>query len=433
MFSLHDHTRRLLCRAGFLLLCVLPTLGVAAWCANRNTAGHRTECEQALGSNLGVLAKIGAIDHTRPGVLLYHDVELAEPEASEPFFKARLIEAGINGGELILLASQPEIRGTEWTTVWELLGRRLRRQAAEPDLPVRFSAAELTVHNGDDSQTFTELRGLIEPSEKGTALTLSFRLAGVEMSESAKIRIERNRKTSPPTTNLELQTGGGALPCAILLSPVGRAECLGPRATFRGSVWLKEAASGWEGELSGQFANLALGRLIGGQFPHHLSGAAQVTVQKAVLKQGRVEAAEGSFSAGPGVIGRSLIISLYQQLHWEPGKLAEEAAELTPYEQLAFSFVLDPRGLVFSGQCRDGRPGAILETHKGPLLMEPQEQPQPVLNLVRALVPAAEVQIPATRESDWLLQHLPLPKLTASDDETSNPAAARLHLQRPEH
>ena len=430
-FHLHDHTRRFFCRTGFFFCCVIPTLAVAAWCANRHTNSHTLEGERELAEKVGVLAKIAGVEHPRPGVILYRGVELAEPEASEPFFKARVVEAGLNDGTFVMIASQPEIRGAQWPAVWELLGRRLRRQTADAGVPVRFAAAELTVHDENGSQTFTELRGQVEPTENGTALTVNFRLAGVDMPDPAKIRIERNRKTSPPTTSLELHTGGGALPCGMLMSPLGGAESLGRKATFRGSLWAKETPAGWEGELSGQFAALDLGRLVGGQFPHHLSGPASITVQKAVLKQGRVEEAEGSFAAGPGVIGRSLMISLFEQLHWEPGKLAEQAAELTPYEQLAFSFVLDKRGLVLGGQCRDGTPGAMLETRAGALLLEPREQPQPILNFVRALVPASEVQIPATRESDWLLQHLPLPKLSPPREEpTPNPASAKLHFQR---
>jgi hypothetical protein len=421
-----------LCRAGFFFGCVVPTLLVIAWCAARHASSRMGECERELANRLGVLAKIAEVEYPRPGVVLYRGVELAEPEASEPFFKARVIEAGYNQETFVLIASQPEIRGAQWPAVWELLARRLRRQTSDAEVPVRFVAAEMTLHGEKSAQTFTELRAQIEPTERGSALVVNFRLAGVEMLDLAKIRIERDRKASPPTTNVELHTGGGSLPCEVLCTLLGmKSDSLGPKATFRGSLWAKDTVGGWEGELSGQLAQLDLGRLVTNQFPHHLSGTANVTIQKGVVKQGRLEEAEGSFTAGPGVVGRSLLFALFDNLHWEPGRLAEESAELNPYEQFAFSFVLSKKGLVFGGQCRDGLPGAMIETRSGPLLLEPKEQPQPVLNLIRALVPASEVQVPASHESHWLLEHLLLPQLVAPvEAEGANSSGAKLRVKR---
>ena len=43
------------------------------------------------------------------------------------------------------------------------------------------------------------------------------------------------------------------------------------------------------------------------------------------------------------------------------------------------------------------------------LLREPKAQPQPVLNLVRALVPQTALQVPASRETDELTRVLPVP------------------------
>ena len=45
---------------------------------------------------------------------------------------------------------------------------------------------------------------------------------------------------------------------------------------------------------------------------------------------------------------------------------------------------------------------------------EPAVARQPVVNLVRALVPASEVQVPATRESDKLARVLPIPSIVAA-------------------
>jgi hypothetical protein len=50
---MHDRTRRMLCRAGFLALCVLPTIGVFAWSSSRASLGHSTERAAELSRELG--------------------------------------------------------------------------------------------------------------------------------------------------------------------------------------------------------------------------------------------------------------------------------------------------------------------------------------------------------------------------------------------
>jgi len=48
MFRLHDCTRRRLLLAGFVLLCVVPTVLVAGWCAWRNRPGKTADEAERL-------------------------------------------------------------------------------------------------------------------------------------------------------------------------------------------------------------------------------------------------------------------------------------------------------------------------------------------------------------------------------------------------
>jgi hypothetical protein len=49
---------------------------------------------------------------------------------------------------------------------------------------------------------------------------------------------------------------------------------------------------------------------------------------------------------------------------------------------------------------------------------------------VRTLVPQSAVQVPASRQTDWLLQHLPLPEVVPLPGTGSDPPTA--HLRLPE-
>jgi hypothetical protein len=56
------------------------------------------------------------------------------------------------------------------------------------------------------------------------------------------------------------------------------------------------------------------------------------------------------------------------------------------------------------------------------LTSEPVVRPQPVVALLQMLVPASDVQVPATRQTDWLMQHLPVPPMMATRDaKTAGP------------
>ena len=51
-------------------------------------------------------------------------------------------------------------------------------------------------------------------------------------------------------------------------------------------------------------------------------------------------------------------------------------------------------------------------------------QPVPIAALLQALVPRADVQVPATRQTDWLMRRLPVPQASAlRTAEGASPAA----------
>ena len=208
----------------------------------------------------------------------------------------------------------------------------------------------------------------------------------------------------------------------MLAGPLDMAHHLGPHAQFRGSIWATETPDGWEGEMSGQFIEVDLQSLVSEQFPHRLSGPAEITIQNARIHHGRLEEASGMLTAGPGVISRSLLTAALENLHCTAGDAAAKVAALEQYEQLAFAFTIDASGLTLRGQCPAKR-GAILTSRDGALLSE-SAAAVPVVSLLRTLVPQSEVQAPATRESAWLISRLPVPEIVPPTEKPPELAAA---------
>jgi hypothetical protein len=450
MFRLHESTRRRICRAAFLLLCVVPTASVSAWCARRHLPGVAAAEAERLERELGLDVSLAGLRHLRPGRVLYEGLELADPETGRPLLQCRALEVdrqqsadrdGRPRALLVLLASQPEIEAAAIDRLGELLGRMLRRPTGSSQTDLRLVAGQLTLRATDASQTVSEVQGSIASFSGGMQAEASFRLAGIDTPQPIRIRIVRNRQITPPATGFELDTGGGAVPCGLLAVGLPLLERLGRRSRLRGYVWANQTddgtSPGWEGEFAGQVYDVDLDDLVTGHFPHKLSGTAQLTVQSARFRQRRLEHATGTLVAGPGVISRSLVDAAVAQLGLVRGAEPQTPGELVPYEQLAAGFLIDARGLQLQGGCaasgnRHESPvaGTILADRQGRLLGEPAVQPQPVVALVRTLVPASQHQVPATRQTDWLIGHLPVPQVVPPAGTRPGLPQARLRLGR---
>jgi hypothetical protein len=443
----------MVCRAAFLALCVLPTLGVFAWSSSRISAGRSTESAAELSRELGLKVSLAGVAYPRPAVALYDGVELADPETSAPLARMRFLEIAESSSATAIVASQPVLDAVRLGRLWQAAAERMRDDnSAMP--PVRLVAREATLEwpgpspAGGDSQTLTDVLGELAVKSDGqrqTTASLSFRLAGSESPEPVRVRYTRQASAPQPaaivernsfhsgldgavtvSTRFELDTGGASVPLSMLTVPLGLADRLGPRAKFRGSLWASETRDGWDGELTGEFTDVDLQTAIEEQFPHHMSGTATLTIARARFHGGRLEEARGSLVAVSGVIGQSLLSAAARHLQLSGTAGANSNEALVPYDRLAFSFEIDSSGLTIHGQC-DRPPGTIVRRGDTALLTEAGGGPVPVIALLRTLVPLSEVQVPATRESDWLMQCLPVPQIVPPKGELPH---GKLRLMR---
>jgi len=421
MFQLHDKSRRRICLAAFFALCVAPTVIVLTCGVARHLPWHvRAEADR-LTWQLGQKVSIARVRHLRPGAVLYEGLELSDPEAGNRILCCGKLKAvwGPSTGRhgqgppcLVLIAYQPEIDSDEIDQVWRLVEAALSRRAGCPDSGVQLAADQLTLRTGEATHTLTQVRGTIRRLPDGSQADVAFRLAEVETPEPVQIRVVRGHHAEPPAMGLGLYTGGGALPCSLLALGVPGLEALGPRSRFGGYLWVNETPDGHEGELAGQFTEVDLDGLVARHFPHAIRGVAQLTVRGARFRQGRLEEATGSLSAGPGTISRSLVDAAADRLGMTGGLEPNVPDRLVSYKRLAVSFRIDSRGLELRGECVPTGSAAILVGRYGTLLGEPIRQPVPVAALVQTLVPDGEVQVPVTRQTDWLMRRLPIPDLS---------------------
>ncbi len=198
---------------------------------------------------------------------------------------------------------------------------------------------------------------------------------------------------------------------------------LGSKARFRGEFVVEQSATDFscmegKGELAGRLFDVDLTTLVAEPCPHKISGTAEVVLgNPALFAAGRLESLSARIKAGPGKADRSLLQDCVEKLGLETGVDLGIAEEKIKYQQLAFDVTLNAAGLEIDGRCpfnRDGvdYPGVIMADGRLCMLANSAKQaaPQPVAALIRALTPPGALQAPATRQADWLVRHLPLPK-----------------------
>jgi hypothetical protein len=153
-----------------------------------------------------------------------------------------------------------------------------------------------------------------------------------------------------------------------------------------------------------------LSTLITDVFAHHLlTGKATIDVRQARFENGRLIAAEGEVQSENGLVSRSLLDGAAEHLGWQIAEQVSEKSETRfRYVKLQFDFHLDESGLTVHGKC--GEPNVIMLGETGPLAWESGKL-IPVTNFVRLLVPDSTHQVPATRQTAWLSNLLPVPSI----------------------
>jgi len=417
MFPLHDSSRRRISVAAFFALCVVPTVIVLVCGLARHMPGHVQTVATRLSWQLGQRVSLARVRYLRPGVVVYEGVELSDPETGDRVLRCRTLKVARerpmdNEGRgrpcLVMIASQAEVEAGRLDQVWQLVRGALTGRAGSVEWDVRLAAGEVRLKQGETSHALSQILGRIDRLPGGSQADVTFRLAEVETPEPIQVRVARNGQTEPPASGLGVYTGGGAVPCSLLALAVPEFEAMGPGSRFSGYVWANEAPEGWSGELVGKFSGVDLERLVAGRFPHTLGGAAELTIQKALVRQGRLEEATGSLVAGPGAISRSLLDAAAGRLGMVRGPDPRDPGQLVSYDRLAVSFRIDSHGLQLRGACPPAGSGTVLAGSLGVLLGEPKAQPVPVAAVIQTLAPAGAIQVPATRETDWLMRRLPV-------------------------
>jgi hypothetical protein len=415
-FAMPDSSRLFLCRAGFVLFCVVPTALVGLWIVRRSTGDYalaqRAEWQRALSSRLGMAVEIDRVRYPSYATARLEGVRLLEPETRALAAQSATVEISAADQGWQIEAWQPQIAADQLEPLARLLAERLLRSAGGDIVRCTMAAHELTITSADQAQSFTQVAGRLEPASKGPQLALEFHLPMTQPASAtpARLTITRNRQQSPPASHYELDTAGNSLPCGLLADLVPQFVHLGRDCRFAGTAsWTLGAAA--SGQFAGTLEGVDLDMLVTEHFPHQLSGQARVQVEQGLVAGSKLTELRGTLHAADGAISPSLLAAAAEHLQLAPPADLNSMppGQAISYRRLAIGFHLDGNILRLAGSADPTKAGVLVANASGPILEAPPKHAVAATNLLRVLLPESQFQVPATRQTDALVGLLPLP------------------------
>lgn len=410
--------RRLrLCRWGFLLLCVVPTIVVATGIALPNRC---QPWEDLARDQTGLVATIGEVSHPEPNATLLQKVVLADPDVGV-VAKLRAVEIDGSDKTFTFSLTHPEIRADRLDRVCRAIQQRALRK--RPLLTgIEAYCRQLTLllpakgaKSPSPIATLSDVKCRITATAKGNKFDLRFSLAGSASASPCRLTIERQSSgNSEPSVAWQIATHDCFVPCRVLSSVFPPLDRLGPDCQFRGSIQGVTNRQGWTGSVQGEFTEIDLYRLVQEQFLHTLEGAADVTLTELKFHNSQIVVAKGRLRGQRGTIGNSLLAAAAEHLGCRSQN--NLAGTATRYRVIDFSFDVLSDRVALRGNCK-AQPTTMIEGVLGePLLDEPKHASR-LAALARTLVPHRDVQVPLTRETSKLLSLFPIPTLQGKQSQ----------------
>ena len=409
--------RILLCRLGFVFFCLLPTLAVGIWVAA--VADHQAAApidvarlRLELSTRLGMAIEIERASGSREAFRL-EGLRIRDPETGDVLAQAAAVEATRTSAGWQIEAFRPVVDLTHMRRLASRLHDRLLCGPKQERPSLTIAARDvLLIGNGQQNSLHQIVAGL-NGQDTGPQLTVELQLTAAS-AVPIRVSIARNQQIVPPATNWQIATNGEQLPIAMLTALLPEIARLGPQCHFAGTISGVEGlgGSGWSAELAGTLDHVDFDSLVTEHFPHQLSGIGTIHIERASIHDSRLVEFRGGIDITPGSASKSLFTAAQEHLGLIPTEELPGSDYATiPFQRLAFDLQLDGRRLQIRGTAGAPDDSIVLATANGPLVSANPDHSVPAVNVLRALLPDNQFQVPATRQTDALVGLLPLPDL----------------------
>jgi len=417
MFVERSAARIQLVRTLFVLACLLPTLGLAAWAVYRHSAGYVDPLLASWSRSIGLTITVDRLEHLRPAVIRLRDVALSDSRQHQVAAVAEAEVETRDGGTLLRLPRLSlDASGTA------ALAALARSWLTEPVRFPRGGAVQVDelLWTADGSQR--SLGGFrLELVVVGTDRAIRIRR---EPADDDELRLRAITSTEGLRLEAELTCNRG-LPAELVASVSGWLPRFGSAATIRGRLQGTATEKGvagpppqvqWSGRGDAVVTGVELAGLAGA-VGQSARGDAVLRIERLEVEQGRITAARLLLSAENGSLGRGLLERLVTVLgcRFGPGSAPFSAGSdwlngpSIPFDEAACAVELDASGVVVEPA---GLGGATLVASRGAAVLEAANARIPYERFAwffaattTGMLPAT---IPASPQALEVLSRLPL-------------------------
>ena len=399
MLRLNPLTKRWICRSLFLLLGVMPLLGSIAFATWHRVSHTEVRAEQKLTAMVGLDTRIETLSTPAPQTILTARVSLLDPETGIPLVKADGVQFQSTPSGNRMQFDSLRISGERMRAIVGLLQDRILKQRHALDRPIYQMADRVTLVTDAGEVDLCELSIEAKQQQNERVANISFKQSR-DAVESVRIKVTRTQATSESAairTAVRIETGTTPLPCSLLLANSRLADRWGPDLTFQGVAWIDESQGIYTGDITGNLANVEVDRALGSRFVGCIHGSAAVQIEQAVFQSNRLEQLRARIMLEDSSIDAALLRSFATHLgvRLAPSlseQLNSPTAKPVTFDRSEFRFQLNQNGLEFVGLTPlTDRPAAkkqtrlLLVAEGTGLAAHPRQQPQPAVNLLRAL------------------------------------------------
>ena len=406
MPRLNERTHRLVCRAGFVACCALPTLAVCTWIAAARLPSQRAAWENGLEARLDADVTIESVSYPQPGLTRLEGLSIARHRSEQPLIEIKRLELRYDLGTWYADSQQVSLRDDgRGLGPWLERCTKSRNGPSTAGVQLLVERVSLSGQREDISLRQLVLRCGSSPDAN---LSLSV-MVGEDASTPLRLEL---KPQAHGAIAAHVETGAAALPVPVAALILPEASKLGAQASITGSLDCTHSDAGMTGHFTGHLDQVDLNSLTTPHLPPEmaLSGIAHISLVDVRFQDGRLTQASGSFRSNSGTVGRQLIETVAYELKLKGfAPAGSEANKSIAYDELAFDFSLDPRAFKVNGQCKAQPQGAMLTTREnGVVLLDTSAaQSQSPTSLARLFSPLSRDWIPATDQAQWLQRHLP--------------------------
>ena len=333
MPTLHETTRKRICRVGFFLLCLAPTVATGGWIASHYWPGTHERMETALAERLRVSPKLSPRQTPKPGLTRFSSATLAG------FAAAQQVELQHIDGLSIVQIEQASLQFESLPELLKIAQREWESPIAQPRL-IRINELKIESNEAQSDGETIQLRKVrLQLDHSGPEGVRRFRLAAQVAEGDGKVVSAVVQQQADGTWKAKLDASQIALPVRLLASFASVLRSLDGQ--FLGKIQWSSAGSEIAGLVQGKITGNQLVDYLPPRFRHGATGEATVVLEELAFVDDQIRKLVGTLHVGAGELSARLFAEIETKLYCRPNPENLATPGIEPQQTIPFD---RPRG-----------------------------------------------------------------------------------------